>query len=429
MNQKPLVIGLAGLGTVGGGTADLLKSNGEWIASRVGREIKLKTIVDRDTSKTAQAASYGATLSTSLDDLIRDPEIEVVVELIGGTTVARDLLTRALEAGKHVVTANKALLAHHGDELFPLAAGKGLHLGFEASVAGGIPVIQTIKETLVANRVESLMGILNGTANFILTEMSEKGLPFDVALKDAQAKGFAEADPTLDIEGVDAAHKLVLLIQLCFGQYIPLDKLPIWGVSVVKTMDIQFAKEFGYQIKLIGQARAVNGRIEAGIFPALIPDHYILAQVKGSFNAVRLMGNAGPIMLYGHGAGDLPTGSAVISDIAAIARGAKPNNLGFTSVKLPEADILDLDDAVSRHYLRLSVEDRPGMLRDLGTIMSDNSISLCQVIQKTHEDCDDPGVPLVFLTHEAKARDVHNAMRQIEAQGLNQSKIMHYRIL
>ncbi len=429
MKDKPLIIGIAGLGTVGGGTADLLLMNRQWLRSRVGRDIVIKTIVDLDTSKAEKARSYGANLANTFDALIDDPEIEVIVELIGGTRAARDLITRALNAGKHVVTANKALLAEYGHDLFPLAAEKGLHLGFEASVAGGVPLLQAIKDTVVATRVESFMGILNGTANYILTEMSEKGLDFSVALKAAQEKGYAEADPTLDVEGVDTAHKLVLLIRLAFGRDYPLSKLPVTGITVVPPMAIADAREFGYTIKLLAQARLVDGKIEAGVFPALVPDNYLLAQVKGPFNAVRLVGNAGPVMLYGYGAGDLPTGSAVLSDILRIARGDAPNNLGFVDQRIPDADMLDLDEAVSRHYLRLFVPDQPGLLRDLGAIMAENDVSLAQVVQKGDCETGCGTVPLVFLTHQCKARNIHQAMRQIEAKGLNRSKIMHYRIL
>ena len=424
--KGPLRVGLAGMGTVGGGVARLLRENKQWLFERTGREISLVAAADRSEDKRALAEGMGARFLTDAAALTSDPEVDVFIELIGGTGLAKTLIKDALTSGKHVVTANKALLAEHGDELFPLAAEKGVHLGFEASVAGGIPTLQTIKEGLIANKIHKVMGILNGTANFILTEMSVRGMEFADALKMAQEKGYAEADPTLDIKGLDAAHKLILIIQLAFGQRYPWDKLPVWGVDMVSPLDLNFANELGYQIKLIAQAQMVEGRIEAGVFPCLIPKSYLMASVQGSFNAVRLEGNAGPVMLYGHGAGDMPTASAVLADVAQIAMDRAPNNMGFVNQPLPIADILDLEDAVSTHYLRLHVPDRTGLLRDVGFILAKHDISLAQVVQKG-EDAGH-GVPLFFLTHEAAARQIHMAMRDIEAAGLNVEPIMHYRI-
>jgi len=425
---EPLIIGVAGFGTVGSGLAEVLAKSRDRVTARTGRDIVISKVAERNESRRAAIESYGASMTTNWKDLIDDPQIKVVVELIGGTTVARELITTALKAGKHVVTANKALLAVHGAELFPLAAENNVHLGFEASVAGGIPVLDALRGGLAGNRIRSLIGILNGTANFILTEMSTRGLDFGTALKMAQDKGFAEADPTLDIEGVDAAHKLTLLIQLALGRYYALDKLPVTGVTVVDPMDIALAKEFGFSVKLIAQAKEVDGKIEAGVYPALVPQNYLLAAVQGSFNAIRFDGDAGPVLLHGHGAGDLPTGSAVLADIMAIARGEAPNILGFTGTTLPEAEILDLDAAVSQHYVRFIVPDQPGVLRDIAGILADNGISLSQVIQKGRAE-GDASVPLVFLTHEATADAVHSAMRQADAQGLTRGKTMHYRIL
>jgi homoserine dehydrogenase len=419
---------LAGLGTVGGGVAELLEENRDWIRRRTGRDVVIKAVADRDESKRARVEAMGAELVDDIQKLIHDPDIDVVVELIGGTGAARELIVGALEAGKHVVTANKALLAEHGSEIFPLAAAKGLHLGFEASVAGGVPLLQSVKETLAANRVHRLLGILNGTANFILSEMTDKGMPFDQALKLAQEKGFAEADPTLDIEGMDTAHKLVLLIQLAFGQYLPLSDLPVRGISGVDPTDIGYAREFGYQIKLIAEARDLGGQIEAGVFPALVSGQYLLASVRGSFNAVRLEGNAGPIMLHGHGAGDLPTASAVLGDLIAISRGAAPNNLGFVDVDLPRAVQQPPELTVSRQYLRLLVPDRPGMLRDLGAAMADNEVSLAQIIQKG-EPTNDRMVHIVALTHESTAKDIQGALDQLRAEDLLGGEPIWYRIL
>ncbi len=424
---RPLKLGLAGLGVVGGGVARLLHDNRDSIEARCGRPIELATVVDRTMCKPKMGAALEAACTTNLMDIATDPEIDVVVELIGGSTDARTLIQTALEHGKHVVTANKKLLAEYGHELFPLAAAKGLHLGYEASVGGGIPIIQPLKDSLGANKLHSLMGILNGTANFILSHMSETGMPFDEALKLAQQKGYAEADPTLDIEGVDAAHKLVLAIMLAFGEYYPLDELRIWGITMVEPMDIAYASELGYTIKLIAGARKVAGGIEAGVYPALIPNHYLLASVTGSFNALRAVGNAGPVMLYGYGAGDLPTASAVLADIMTIAKGVPPCNLGYAFDFPPKAEQHDLDEAVTGHYLRIVVPDKPGMLRDIGGVMADYGISLKQVVQKN--DDAGQGVPIVFMTHDATATAAHAAMRTMERMEIPLAPIIHYRIL
>ncbi|TVM16244.1 homoserine dehydrogenase [Oceanidesulfovibrio indonesiensis] len=426
--DKPLVIGMAGLGTVGSGVARLLEDNAESIAKRAGRPVKLKSVVVRSMDKERVGAAKDAEYTTDLLAPANDPEVDVVLELIGGTTAARDLIVAALENGKHVVTANKALLAEHGDEIFPLARRKNLHLGFEASVAGGIPILQPIRDTLAANELFSVMGILNGTANFILTQMSRQCMPFDEALAQAQEKGYAEADPTLDIEGIDAAHKLVLLVQLAFGLNYPLEKLRIWGISRVTPMDIAFARQMGYEIKLLGTARKVDGKVTAGVYPALVPSHFLLAKVEGSYNAVRLEGNAGPVMLYGYGAGDLPTASAVLADVIAIARNCEPNNLGFPGMEFPtDADILDLDEAVSEHFLRFIVPDRPGVLRDIAGVLASHDISIAQVIQKGEDT--GAGVPLVLQTHEASAREIHTAMDEVEKLDITLDRTMHYRIL
>lgn len=427
--NKPLNVGLAGFGTVGGGLAEVMAMNADWIERRVGRALKLKSVCDRDETKREAVLAKGAGFTNNLDDLLKDPEIDVVVELIGGTGIAKSFIESALDAGKHVVTANKALLAEYGHEIFPKAARKGLHLGFEASVAGGIPLVETLKGSLAGNRIHTVLGIMNGTANYILTEMTDKAMEFDAALAMAQDLGYAEADPTLDVDGGDAAHKLTLIIQLAFGEFYPYEKLPVTGISVVKPMDIAFAREFGYEIKLLAQARVIDGRVEAGVFPALISGENLLAKVKGSFNAIRLEGNGGPIMLYGYGAGDLPTGSAVLADIMTIAKGAPACVFGFTDEALPDADIMNLDDAVSPHYLRFIVPDRTGVLRDIGGVMAENGISIAQAIQKDESGTPGEGVPLVLLTHKAKADDIHRAMDLADEKGLCLERAMHYRIL
>jgi len=328
-----------------------------------------------------------------------------------------------------VVTANKALLAERGPELFALAGQKGLGLLYEASVAGAIPIVQTLKESLAANRIESLIGILNGTANYILTKMSGKGLEFGEALKKAQEKGYAEADPTLDIEGLDAAHKLVLLIRLAYGENYPLARLPVQGITRITPVDIRFAAEFGYVIKLIGQVRRVDGRLDAGVCPMLVHRDYLLANVQGAFNAIRLEGDAsGPMLLHGKGAGGLPTASAVAADILALARpGHLPNNTGFLEESLPEADILDPDEAVCRHFIRFNVEDRAGVMAAISKVMGEEGISIYQAVQKG--DPETGVVPIVFLTHAAPVRAVRRVIEAVDAMPFLRPETVHYRVL
>ncbi|SKA65169.1 homoserine dehydrogenase [Desulfobaculum bizertense DSM 18034] len=427
INKTVINIGVAGFGTVGQGLADVIEKNHDLIVRRTGREIRIKSVLIRSEHRRAEVQAIGAEAVTDYRQLITDPDIDVVVELTGGIAFPKQLIADAINAGKHVVTANKALLAEDGMGLFALAAKKGVHLGFEASVAGGIPVVGPLRDSLAGNGVHKILGILNGTANYILTEMTDKGLDFQTALNDATEKGYAEADPTLDIEGIDTAHKLALLIRLAFGCNYPFDKLPVTGITVVTPMDISFAKEFGFRIKLLAQSRLIDGKVEAGVYPALVPEDNLLASVNGAFNAIRLAGNAGPVVLHGKGAGALPTGSAVLADIMAIARAAEPNNLGFVGVELPEAEQIDLDDAVSLHYLRFTAHDHPGVLRDIAGVLAERGISIQQATQKSA--LPDGGVPLVFLTHEAKACDIHYSMQKIDQMGLTVDRTMHLRIL
>lgn len=427
-SSKELVVGLAGYGVVGTGFARALDESRDLIRRRVGRDIVIKTVAVKSADeKLAYPLPAGATLTTSLDDLVNDPAIEVVVELMGGIQIAHGLIKRALSAGKHVVTANKALLAEDGKELFRIAGEKGLHLGYEASVCGGIPVVQAMREGLAGNNILSLYGILNGTSNYILSEMSAKGMPFADALKEAQALGFAEADPTLDIEGFDAAHKLVLLIRLAWGVEYPFSELPVQGISSVRPEDIEFAKELGYSIKLLGQARMKDGRLAAGVFPTLVDEEFLLSNVSGSFNAVWVKGNSvGSIFLHGRGAGDMPTGSSVLADTLSIAREAKPNNTGFLEQVPPKADILAPEEAESSYYFRLMVADEPGVLRDVAGAMAEYGISIAQAIQKGK----DPAVvPLVFMTHAAKSKAVTQAVERMRATGLLREEPVCYRVL
>lgn len=426
--SKPLVVGMAGFGTVGSGVVRALAENADSMRERTGRDIVIKTILVRDPAKVrAVPLPPGTTLTTDPALVTDDPEIDVVIELMGGIDVPGALIARALDQGKHVVTANKALLAENGEQLFRKAAEKGLSLLYEASVAGGIPIVQTLKESLAGNRIQSLVGILNGTSNYILSEMTSSGLDFSTALGQAQEKGYAEADPTLDIDGHDAAHKLVLLIRLAWGVEYPYTILPVVGIRDLDRLDIVFAREFGYRVKLLGQAHEVDGRIEAGVFPTLVHHNYLLARVGGAFNAVRVEGNAvGPLFLHGRGAGDLPTASAVLADLLTVARGARPHNTGFIRQVPQKANILPPADARSCYYVRLMVSDHPGVLRDLAGAMAEQGISIAQVIQKPETQ---GAVPLVFMTHEAAAQSMQLALEGVAAAGLLRAPAVSYRVL
>ena len=430
MKDSVIHLGLAGLGTVGSGLVKIIQENNDWIVRRLGKTLKVKTIMVRDLDKPRNVVpSPETTFTTSIDDLIGDPEIDIIVELAGGIDFPRKLITQALSHGKSVVTANKALLAQHGPELFELAASKNLGLYYEASVAGGIPIIQTLKESLAGNRIKAMTGILNGTANFIMSEMSEKGEDFATVLAKAQAKGYAEADPTLDIEGIDAAHKLVILIRLAYGLDFPMSKLTVEGISKVEQFDIILAKEFGYRLKLLAQVREKSGLLHAGVYPALLRQDHILAKVDGPFNSILLEGNAvGPVMLYGQGAGDLPTGSAVLADILALARtNCVPNNTGFLEARLPQAQILAPELTVFRHYFRFTVVDRPGVMASIAGVMGEYNISIAQVVQRQYAPND--GVPIVFISHSAQMQNVTAALDTIKKFSFVLDPPVHYRII
>lgn len=428
--QVSVRIGLAGLGTVGSGLVAIIKRNADWIVRRVGRSITVKAVLVRDPSKSRAVDLPAETvLTTDPGVLVGDPDIDIVVELMGGIDAAYALIHKALSAGKHVVTANKALLAERGPELFALAASKGLGLYYEASCAGAIPIVETLKESLAGNRITSIIGILNGTANYMLSNMSDKGLSFASALAQAQEKGYAEADPTLDVEGIDAAHKLVLLIRLAYGQNLPMAKLSVEGISRVTPEDIRFAGEFGYTIKLIGQVCDMAGKLAASVCPMLVHKEFLLASVKGAFNAVRVEGDAsGPILLHGKGAGDLPTGSAVLGDILALARtGMTPNNTGFTTEPLPEAHLLDPDDVVSPHYMHFTVRDRAGVMAAISKSMGVHGVSIRQAVQKGEPE--DGYVSIVFLTHEAPNRAIGGVLRDTACMEFIKPGTVHFRVL
>ena len=416
MPQK-LYIGIAGLGTVGSGLVEMLIKNHDDILRRTGREIIIKTVAVHDLSRKRDLPE-GVTLTGNPMNLADDPDIHIVVELMGGTSAARSLIMRSISNGKSVVTANKALLAEYGHEIFTLAQEKNVAIGYEASVAGAIPIIQTLKNSLAGNHITSVMGILNGTSNYILSEMNQHGFDFPTALKEAQELGLAEADPSLDIDGQDAAHKLTLLIRLAWGQNYPFSRLAVEGIRSLNPLDIKFAREFGYRIKLIGQAREVDGKIEAGVFPALMHHTLLLARVNGAYNAVRVEGNAvGSLFLHGLGAGRRPTASAVLGDLLALARNNHENsaydNTGFVGT-LPDAQILPSEDAVSPWYVRATVRDTPGVLRDIATVFAQENISFAQIIQKAKQN---DRVPLIFMTHETTGRAIHTATSKLEKSG------------
>ncbi|MCC8194746.1 MAG: homoserine dehydrogenase [Deltaproteobacteria bacterium] len=427
MSNRKLVVGLAGYGVVGSGFARALEENRDLLYRRTGCDIVIKTVVAKESeANLAHPLPQGAEFLHDIDAISNDPEIDLAVELMGGMGVAAKFIRKCLENGKHVVTANKALLAEDGLDFFRLAGEKNLYLGYEASVCGGIPIVQTMREGLAGNRIMTLSGILNGTCNYILSAMTAKGQSFTDALKDAQRLGFAEADPTLDIEGLDAAHKLVLLIRLAWGVEYPFKDLPVQGISKVSAEDIGFAGELGYRIKLLGQARMTDGKLEAGVFPTLVHGESMLAKVDGSFNAVWVKGNAvGSVFLHGRGAGDLPTGSAVLADVMAVARGSLPNNTGFVAQQPLAATLLCPSQAISKHYFRLMVPDRPGVLRDVAGILAENGMSIAQAIQKGEEEI----VPLVFMTHDAKTASVENALKTLHDKDLLRAEPVSYRVL
>jgi homoserine dehydrogenase len=416
--MRAIGVGLIGWGTVGCGVIQVLRENREAIENRLGFPIELRRVADMDLDRPRPVDVPAEMLTKRADDILDDPEIQIVIELIGGLGAAKKMIVAALERKKYVVTANKALLAHAGNELFDVARRNGRAIGFEASVAGGIPLIKSLREGLAANQIDTIFGILNGTANYILTRMTEGGLDFDAALREAQEKGYAEADPALDIEGTDAAHKLAIASAISFGTPIRFDQVYTEGISNIDPLDIQFGEEFGYQLKLLAIARHTDNRVEMRVHPTLIPRDHVLASVKGAYNAVHIHGNAvGNIMLYGLGAGMMPTGSAVVSDLIDLARdiaGSTPGRvpaLAFRKDRLSEIPIRPMEDISTCYYFRFAAVDSPGVLSKIAGILGENRISIAAVIQKGREV--EGGVPIVMLTHEAVERDVRNALNEI----------------
>ena len=416
--MKDVRIALLGLGTVGGGVIKILESRRAMLEERAGCRLVLAAVADTDLTRRREGLDL-RTLPMTADTagVLADPAVQIVIELVGGLEPARSLILKALAAGKHVVTANKALLAHHGAELYDEARRRGVTLAFEAAVAGGIPLIQAVKEGLVANRILSVFGIVNGTSNYILSKMTDEGLDFSVVLKEAQAAGYAEADPTLDIEGMDSAHKLQILVTLAFRTFVDLKDIHTEGITRVTSSDIAYARELGYRIKLLAIAKAADGGVEVRVHPTMIPAASPLAAVSGVFNAIFITGDAvGDLMFYGRGAGQMPTASAVWADTLDIARRIA-HDIPALALELPSAGPASLPlrpmDAIRCcYYMRVMAQDRPGVLSKVAGILGDNNISIANVIQKGRAARE--AVPVVMMTHEARERDMRQALAAID---------------
>ncbi|OGI40055.1 MAG: homoserine dehydrogenase [Candidatus Muproteobacteria bacterium RBG_16_62_13] len=432
--MNPVKIGILGLGTVGCGTVNVLARNAGEITRRAGRDIRIVHASARDLKKARPCSVAGIKLTADPLDVVNNPEVEVVIELMGGYEPARALVLRAIEQGKHVITANKAMIAVHGNEIFAAAQKRGVMVAFEAAVAGGIPIIKTLREGLAGNRIEWLAGIINGTSNFILTEMREKGADFADVLKEAQRLGYAEADPTFDIEGVDAAHKLTILAAIAFGIPLQFDKAYIEGISKISRLDVMYAEELGYRLKLLGIARRTNGGVELRVHPTLIPERRLIANVDGAMNAVLVKGDAvGPTMFYGAGAGAEPTASAVVADLIDVVRTltVDPNNrvphLAFQPDALADLPILPMEQVETSYYLRLHALDKPGVLADVTRILADLSISIEAILQKEPHAGEDT-VPIIILTQRVREQNMNAAIARIEKLAAIEGRVMRIRL-
>jgi homoserine dehydrogenase len=418
---KPVKVGILGLGTVGGGTVNVLKRNAAEIARRAGREIVVTRASSRDLAKPRICSTEGIAVSTDPYDVINDPEIDIVLELIGGAGPVKEMVLAAIANGKHVVTANKSLIALHGNEIFAKASEKGVIVAFEAAVAGGIPIIKAIREGLAGNEIQWLAGIINGTGNFILTEMREKGRDFADVLAEAQALGYAEADPTFDVEGIDAAHKLTILASIAFGIPLQFDKVYTEGITKITRLDVDYAEKLGYRIKHLGIARKTDEGIELRVHPTLIPERRLIANVNGVMNAVLVKGDAvGPTLYYGAGAGADPTASAVVADVVDVTRAltSDPENrvphLAFQPEAIKDIPILAPACFKAAYYLRLNAEDKPGVLADVTKILADHQISIEAIIQK-EPPANEKAVPIILLTQITLEKEMNEAIRKIEA--------------
>jgi homoserine dehydrogenase len=432
--MKAINVGLCGVGTVGGGTATVLKRNGEEIARRAGRPIVVTMAANRDLDRARELVGEGVALTDNAMDVVNNPDIDIVVELIGGTTIAKDLVLAAIENGKHVVTANKKLIAEYGNEIFARAQEKGVIVAFEAAVAGGIPVIKALREGLTANKIEWVAGIINGTSNFILTEMRDKGSAFADVLAEAQRLGYAEADPTFDIEGHDAAHKLTIMSAIAFGIPVQFDKAYLEGISKLDAADIKYAAELGYRIKLLGMTRRRANGIELRVSPTLIPAGRLIANVDGVMNAVLVKGDAvGATMYYGPGAGAEPTASSVIADLVDITRlhTADPEHrvphLAFQPTAMADLPILPITEVETCYYLRLSVKDLPGVLANVTSILAEGQISVDAMLQKPAAGAND-AAEIVIVTHTAIEKNINAAIAKIELLPSTNGKVVKLRL-
>lgn len=420
-NMKPMNVGLLGIGTVGGGTYTVLTRNQEEITRRAGRPIRIVKVADRDIARAREVTNGAIEITDDAFAVVNDPNIDIVVELIGGYTIAKELVLKAIENGKHVVTANKALLALHGNEIFAAAQKKGVMVAFEAAVAGGIPIIKAVREGLSANRIEWIAGIINGTTNFILSEMREKGLAFADVLAEAQRLGYAEADPTFDVEGIDAAHKLMILAAIGFGIPMQFDKAYTEGITKLTREDIKYAEELGYRVKLLGITKRTDNGIELRVHPTLIPEKRLIANVNGAMNAVVVKGDAvGPTLYYGAGAGAEPTASAVVADLVDVTRmhTADPHqrvpHLAFQPDQLADLPILPISEVRSAYYLRMRALDKPGVLADVTRILGDRGISIDAMIQKEPAE-NEAEADIIILTHITQEKTIDQAIAAIEA--------------
>ena len=423
--MKPIQVGLLGMGTVGSGTFNVLQRNQEEIKRRAGRGIEITMVADLDVAKAQSMSGPNVKVVSDARQIIANPDIDIVVELIGGYGIAKALVLEAIAAGKHVVTANKALLAVHGTEIFEAAHAKGVMVAFEAAVAGGIPIIKALREGLTANRIQWVAGIINGTTNFILSEMREKGLDFDVVLKEAQRLGYAETDPTFDIEGVDAAHKVTLMSALAFGIPVQFDKAYIEGIAKLGAADIKYAEQLGYRIKLLGITKRTEAGVELRVHPSLVPTQRLIANVEGAMNAVMVQGDAvGTTLYYGKGAGSEPTASAVIADLVDITRlhTADPLNrvphLAFQPDAMSSLKILPIADVVTSYYLRLRVADEAGVFAKLTGLLAEANISIDAVLQREADQVSQAGenqTDVIILTHETQEGKMNHVLAQMQA--------------
>ena len=432
--MNPINVGLLGIGTVGGGTYTVLTRNEAEITRRAGRPIRVSVVADKNLELAKQVTGGKVRLTDDAFAVVSDPQVDIVVELIGGYGIAKELVLKAIENGKHVVTANKALLAVHGNEIFAAAQKKGVMVAFEAAVAGGIPIIKALREGLTANRIHWIAGIINGTTNFILSEMRDKGLPFADVLKEAQRLGYAEADPTFDIEGIDAAHKLTIMSAIAFGIPMQFDKAYVEGISKLEADDIKYAEQLGYRIKLLGITKRRSDGIELRVHPTLVPSKRLIANVEGAMNAVLVQADAvGSTLYYGKGAGAEPTASAVIADLVDITRThtADPEHrvphLAFQPNAVVDTPILPMAEVETSYYLRLRVEDRPGVLAEVTRILADQQISIDAMIQREPGEGEEQ-TDIIMLTHLTREKNIDSAIAKIESLPVVKRKVIRLRL-